>query len=84
MKVILYVLSLYVLYVNMGIGRGMGMTFKELERMLKEDGWVRCSVRGSHFYYTHPVKAGKVTIPNHKGDLKMGTVQAILKQAGLK
>ena len=32
----------------------------------------------------HPVKAGKVTVPLHKGDLPKGTVHFILKQAGLK
>ena len=26
----------------------------------------------------------KVTVPNHKGDIPIGTVRAILKQAGLK
>ncbi|MEE3402523.1 MAG: type II toxin-antitoxin system HicA family toxin [Acutalibacteraceae bacterium] len=41
-------------------------------------------VRGSHHQYTHPQKKGKVTIPNHKGDLDMKTVNSILKQAGLK
>lgn len=30
------------------------------------------------------VKPGKVTIPNHSGDLDKKTVHSILKQAGLK
>ncbi|RGZ68563.1 type II toxin-antitoxin system HicA family toxin [Eubacterium sp. AM49-13BH] len=29
-------------------------------------------------------KTGKVTIPNHKGDVDIKTVNSILKQAGLK
>lgn len=60
------------------------MTFRELEKLLKKDGWRLKSVRGSHHHYTHTTKPGKITIPNHKGDLKIKTVDNILKQAGLK
>ena len=60
------------------------MTFRELEKLLKKDGWRLKSVRGSHHHYTHLTKPGKITIPNHKGDLKIKTVDNILKQAGLK
>lgn len=60
------------------------MTFKDLENLLKADGWKLKEVRGSHCRYTHPTKPGKVTIPNHKGDIPKGTVNSILKQAGLK
>lgn len=60
------------------------MTFKELERLLINDGWVLDSIRGSHHYYTHPLKKGKITIPRHRGDLKTRTAQSVLKQAGLK
>ena len=60
------------------------MTFKELEKLLKADGWELKEVRGSHFQYTNPNKPGKVTVPNHKGDIQKGTANSILKQAGLK
>lgn len=60
------------------------MKFKELEKLLKEDGWYQVSSRGSHFYYQHPTKVGKVTVPNHSGDIPKGTANSILKQAGLK
>ncbi|MGN0651236.1 MAG: type II toxin-antitoxin system HicA family toxin [Oscillospiraceae bacterium] len=60
------------------------MTFKELEKLLKADGWELKETRGSHFQYTHPSKPGKVTVPNHKGDIPKGTANSILKQAGLK
>lgn len=49
------------------------MTFKELEKLLKADGWVLKDTRGSHFQYTNPNKPGKVTVPNHKGDIPKGT-----------
>ncbi|MEG1621155.1 MAG: type II toxin-antitoxin system HicA family toxin [Oscillospiraceae bacterium] len=29
-------------------------------------------------------RIGKVTLPNHKGDIPKGTAMSILKQAGLK
>ncbi len=60
------------------------MTFKELDRLLRADGWELKETHGSHFQYTHSIKPGKVTVPNHKGDIPKGTANAILKQAGLK
>jgi len=56
----------------------------ELLRKLRQDGWEEKNQEGSHLHLTHPTKKGKVTIPMHKGDLPIGTVKAILKQAGLK
>lgn len=60
------------------------MKFNELEKLITDDGWYYIGTRGSHFYYQHPAKPGKVTIPNHKGDIPKGTANSILKQAGLK
>ena len=59
------------------------MKFREIERIILSDGWKFKNARGSHFYYIHPQKPGKVTIPNHSGDLDPRTVRSILKQAGL-
>ncbi|WP_330686155.1 type II toxin-antitoxin system HicA family toxin [uncultured Acetatifactor sp.] len=39
--------------------------------------------KGSHYQYIHPTKPGKVTIPNHPGDIAPQIVKQILKQAGL-
>lgn len=60
------------------------MRVRELEAILKEDGWFVVKQVGSHRQYKHPVKTGKVTVPIHSGDLDKGTVNSILKQAGLK
>lgn len=60
------------------------MTAKDIIKLLEADGWVLKAVRGSHMQYTHPIKPGKVTLPSHKGDVPVGTLQSILKQAGLK
>lgn len=60
------------------------MNFKELEKILFRDGWILKEVRGSHHYYIHPKKTGKVTIPRHgNGDLNIKTMKTILKQAGI-
>ena len=60
-----------------------GMRFKEIEKRLLADGWVLKSQRGSHRQYVHPVKPGKVTLPNHTGDLDPRTVKSRWKQAGI-
>lgn len=61
------------------------MTFKELEKLVKKDGWYLQSIVGSHHHYLHPFKKGKVTIPFHGNkDLSKFVVNSILKQAGLK
>jgi predicted RNA binding protein YcfA (HicA-like mRNA interferase family) len=52
--------------------------------MLKKDGWIEKDQKGSHLHLLHPEKPGKVTIPKHKGKIKKGTLNSILKQAGLK
>jgi predicted RNA binding protein YcfA (HicA-like mRNA interferase family) len=55
-----------------------------MEALIKADGWIEKNARGSHHQYIHPNKLGKVTIPEHKGDLKKKVINTILKQAGLK
>lgn len=60
------------------------MKFKEIERILLDNGWKLKDTKGSHFQYTHPTKPGKVTIPHHPGDIPSIIIKSILKQAGLK
>lgn len=60
------------------------MRFREIEKIVLNDGWELVDVRGSHHQYKHPTKTGKVTIPNHRGDIPQRVVNSILKQAGLK
>ena len=57
---------------------------KELLKILQADGWVIDRVRGSHHILKHPIKPGRPTIPMHNKNLKPGTYNSILKQAGLK
>lgn len=54
-------------------------------RLLTEDGWVLVATRGSHRQYKHPSKPGRVTVPGKpRDDLAPGTLNSVLKQAGLK
>ena len=39
------------------------MRFKEVNKMLKADGWYEVNQVGSHHQYKHPTKPGKVTVP---------------------
>lgn len=59
------------------------MRFREIEKILLADGWRLKKVRGSHYFYTHPTKPGKITVPNHPGDIPPVIVRQILRQAGL-
>ena len=60
------------------------MTVREILKILNNDGWQIILSKGSHIQLKHPTKQGKVTVPNHKGDIPMGTLSSIYKQAGLK
>jgi predicted RNA binding protein YcfA (HicA-like mRNA interferase family) len=57
---------------------------RELIKLLERAGWKEVAVRGSHHHFKHPLQPGRVTVPHPKKDLPLGTVHAILKQAGLK
>jgi predicted RNA binding protein YcfA (HicA-like mRNA interferase family) len=60
------------------------MRFRELERIILDDGWQLVDIRGSHYQYKHPTKAGKVTLPNHRGDIPERVVKSVLSQAELR
>lgn len=59
------------------------MRASEIEKIIVDDGWYHTSTKGSHKQFKHPTKPGKVTIPQHRGDLDIKTAKSILKQAGL-
>jgi predicted RNA binding protein YcfA (HicA-like mRNA interferase family) len=61
------------------------MKVREVIKLLEENGWFLVTQEGSHRQYKHPLKPGKVTIAGHpQHDLGPGTLNSILKQAGLK
>jgi predicted RNA binding protein YcfA (HicA-like mRNA interferase family) len=61
------------------------MKIRDLLRMIEADGWFQVAQRGSHRQFKHLLKLGRVTIAGHPADeMDKGTLNSILKQAGLK
>jgi predicted RNA binding protein YcfA (HicA-like mRNA interferase family) len=61
------------------------MKVREALRILKNDDWILARQRGSHRQFKHPTKRGLVTVAGKlSDDLAPGTLNSILKQAGLK
>ncbi len=61
------------------------MKVRVVLRLLKDDGWVLKRNRGSHRQFKHPTKLGTVTVSGKPGiEVPPGTLNSILKQAGLK
>jgi predicted RNA binding protein YcfA (HicA-like mRNA interferase family) len=61
------------------------MKVRDMLETLRRDGWYLVATRGSHRQFKHPAKPGRVTLAGHPGDdLRPGTLNSILKQAGLK
>jgi predicted RNA binding protein YcfA (HicA-like mRNA interferase family) len=57
----------------------------EILEILRRDGWAQVAMRGSHRQLKHPTKPGRVTVAGKPSDdLRPGTLNSILKQAGLK
>jgi len=60
------------------------MRSREVIALLEADGWQLIGVRGSHHHFKHPAKSGRVTVPHPKIQLAIGTLNSILRTAGLK
>jgi len=58
------------------------MKFREVIRIIEEDGWRFDSQRGSHQRYKHPVKSGRVTVAGKpSAEVHPKTLATILRQA---
>lgn len=62
----------------------MPMTPREMIRLLEANGFHQVRSCGSHFFFRNPETGKTTTVPKHAKDLKKGTEQKILKDAGLK
>jgi predicted RNA binding protein YcfA (HicA-like mRNA interferase family) len=63
----------------------MPVKVHELIARLEADGWFLARQKGSHRQYHHPTKPGTVTVAGKPSvDIPPGTLNSILKQAGLK
>ena len=62
-----------------------GTKVSEVLRLLRADGWSLVVTRGSHRQFKHPTKSGRVTVAGKlSNEVPLGTLNSILKQAGLK
>jgi predicted RNA binding protein YcfA (HicA-like mRNA interferase family) len=58
---------------------------RDLVALIEADGWVLVRTKGSHRQFQHSAKPGTVTIAGKRGsDVPAGTLNSVLKQAGLK
>ena len=58
---------------------------REIIKLLEDDGWYQSRMRGSHRQFKHSFKKGTVTVAGKPNvDIPPGTLNNILKQAGLK
>jgi predicted RNA binding protein YcfA (HicA-like mRNA interferase family) len=58
---------------------------RDIVKLIEKDGWYWVRTKGSHHQYKHQTKPGLVTVPGNPGDdVASGTLNNILKQAGLK
>jgi predicted RNA binding protein YcfA (HicA-like mRNA interferase family) len=63
----------------------MPMRVREMIRLLEEHGWTEMRSKGSHRHFKHPDQRYVITVPGNEGkELAPGTLNAILKKAGLK
>ncbi len=61
------------------------MKVREALKLIEQDGWYLVRTRGSHRHFKHSTKPGIVTIAGHPSvDIPRGTLNSVLKQAGLK
>ncbi len=60
------------------------MDSRDIIRKLESQGWMKVAQKGSHVQYKHPDRAGRVTVPHPRKDIKIGTLQSIMRQAGWK
>ena len=60
------------------------MKVREVIRLLHNDGWYRIPSKGGHRQFKHLAKKGRVTVAGKESaTVPPGTLQSILKQAGL-
>jgi predicted RNA binding protein YcfA (HicA-like mRNA interferase family) len=61
------------------------MKVKELIALIEAEGWVQVRQKGSHRQFHHATKSGTVTVSGKPSvDVPPGTLNSVLKQAGLK
>lgn len=61
------------------------MKVRDLITLIEADGWFLVRTKGSHRQFHHTTKSGTVTVAGKPSvDIPPGTLNSVLKQAGLK
>lgn len=61
------------------------MKIRDVIELIESDGWFQVRQRGSHRQFKHLAKPGLVTIAGKPSEeLAAGTLNSVLKQAGLR
>ncbi len=60
------------------------MKSTEVEKLLIKNGWKPIRQLGSHKMFKKTDNEKTIALPMHKRDLPIGTLNSILKQAGIK
>ncbi|MGA2326131.1 MAG: type II toxin-antitoxin system HicA family toxin [Bryobacteraceae bacterium] len=61
------------------------MKVREVIQLLEKRGWKEMRSKGSHRHFKHPEQPCLITVPGNEGkELAPGTLNAILKKAGLR
>ncbi|MYB96189.1 addiction module toxin, HicA family [Candidatus Poribacteria bacterium] len=61
------------------------MKVRLLIKLIEDDGWYLVRTRGSHRQFKHLRKKGTVTVAGKlSADVRSGTLNSVLRQAGLK
>ena len=56
---------------------------REVIKIIEANGWYEVRCEGSHHHFRHPQRAGTVTVPHPRKDLKPNTIRSIFQQAGI-
>ncbi|NBC47716.1 MAG: addiction module toxin, HicA family [Gammaproteobacteria bacterium] len=57
---------------------------KRLCKLLEQRGWVLKRVQGSHYIYTQPGSAARISVPVHANTaLKIGLLRSVMKIADI-
>jgi predicted RNA binding protein YcfA (HicA-like mRNA interferase family) len=69
----------------MATRHGDNMKVRQVIKVIDADGWFWVRTKGDHRQYHHPSKPGTVTVAGRfSDDVPPGTLNSILRQAGLK
>ena len=56
---------------------------KELIKKLEKIGFIKDRQSGSHVVFYHPTTGKRAIVPHHLKEIKRGTLNSLLKEAGI-